>query len=143
MNPYSYDVQALERKARAVRRHIVRLNANSPAGGHTGADLSQVELLTALYFRILNVAPERLADDQRDIYIQSKGHAVGCYYCVLAEAGFFPVDWLDTYQHANSHLPVRKRRALSSTPARWATVCLLRWGWRWRRKKATAPAASF
>ena len=90
MNPYSYDVQALERKARAVRRHIVRLNANSPAGGHTGAELSQVELLTALYFRILNVAPERLADDQRDIYIQSKGHAVGCYYCVLAEAGFFP-----------------------------------------------------
>ena len=105
MNPYSYDVQALERKARAVRRHIVRLNANSPAGGHTGADLSQVELLTALYFRILNVAPERLADDQRDIYIQSKGHAVGCYYCVLAEAGFFPVEWLETYQHANSHLP--------------------------------------
>ena len=105
MNPYSYDVQALERKARAVRRHIVRLNANSPAGGHTGADLSQVELLTALYFRIMNVAPDRVDDDQRDIYIQSKGHAVGCYYCVLAEAGFFPVDWLETYQHANSHLP--------------------------------------
>lgn len=90
MNPYSYDIQTLERKARAVRRHIVRLNANSPAGGHTGADLSQVELLTALYFRILNVAPDRLHDDDRDIYIQSKGHAVGCYYCVLAEAGFFP-----------------------------------------------------
>lgn len=70
MNPYSYDIQTLERKARAVRRHIVRLNANSPAGGHTGADLSQVELLTALYFRILNVAPDRLHDDDRDIYIQ-------------------------------------------------------------------------
>ncbi|UZL70808.1 hypothetical protein JMX38_27890 (plasmid) [Klebsiella pneumoniae] len=37
--------------------------------------------------------------------MQSKGHAVGCYYCVLAEAGFFPVEWLETYQHANSHLP--------------------------------------
>ena len=105
MNPYNYDVQALERQARAVRRHIIRLNANSPAGGHTGADLSQVELLTALYFRILNVAPDRIADEGRDIYIQSKGHAVGCYYCVLAEAGFFPIDWLSTYQHANSHLP--------------------------------------
>ena len=90
MNPYRFDVQTLERKARAVRRHIVRLNANSPAGGHTGADLSQVELLTALYFRVLNAAPDRLDDPQRDIYIQSKGHAVGCYYCVLAEAGFFP-----------------------------------------------------
>lgn len=76
MNPYRYDIQTLERKARAVRRHIVRLNANSPAGGHTGADLSQVELLTALYFRVLNVAPDRLDDPQRDIYIQSKGHAV-------------------------------------------------------------------
>ncbi|MBA8500721.1 transketolase [Escherichia fergusonii] len=105
MNPYSYDIQTLEQKARAVRRHIVRLNANSPAGGHTGADLSQVELLTALYFRILNVAPDRLHDDDRDIYIQSKGHAVGCYYCVLAEAGFFPLEWLSTYQQPNSHLP--------------------------------------
>ncbi|HFN4651060.1 TPA: transketolase [Escherichia coli] len=105
MNPYSYDIQTFERKARAVRRHIVRLNANSPAGGHTGADLSQVELLTALYFRILNVAPDRLHDDDRDIYIQSKGHAVGCYYCVLAEAGFFPLEWLSTYQQPNSHLP--------------------------------------
>ncbi|WP_258961716.1 hypothetical protein, partial [Klebsiella pneumoniae] len=26
MNPYRYDIQTLERKARAVRRHIVRLN---------------------------------------------------------------------------------------------------------------------
>ncbi|MBJ8735234.1 transketolase [Citrobacter amalonaticus] len=105
MNPWYYDIQTLERTARAVRRHIVKLNAYSPAGGHTGADLSQVELLTALYFRILNVAPDRIDDAERDIYIQSKGHAVGCYYCVLAEAGFFPVDWLSTYQHANSHLP--------------------------------------
>ncbi|NIF22439.1 MULTISPECIES: transketolase [Pantoea] len=105
MNPFSLSVAELEKKARAVRRHIVTLNANSPAGGHTGADLSQVELLTALYFRILNCAPDRLEDSERDIYIQSKGHAVGCYYCVLAEAGFIPLDWLPTYQHGNSHLP--------------------------------------
>lgn len=35
MNPYRYDIQTLERKARAVRRHIVRLNANSPAAWAT------------------------------------------------------------------------------------------------------------
>ncbi|MCZ4061432.1 transketolase [Pantoea sp. LMR881] len=105
MNPFQLSVPELEKKARAVRRHIVALNANSPAGGHTGADLSQVELLTALYFRVLNCAPDRLDDRDRDIYIQSKGHAVGCYYCVLAEAGYFPLDWLATYQHSNSHLP--------------------------------------
>lgn len=105
MNPFSLSVKELEKKARAVRRDIVRLNADSPAGGHTGADLSQVELLTALYFRILNCSPETMNDEDRDIYIQSKGHAVGCYYCVLAEAGFFPKEWLSTYQHSNSHLP--------------------------------------
>ncbi|MBB1525281.1 transketolase [Pectobacterium carotovorum subsp. carotovorum] len=105
MNPYALSVEALTHKARAIRRRIIHLNANSPAGGHTGADLSQVEILTALYFRILNCAPDRLQDPQRDIYIQSKGHAVGGYYCCLAEAGYFPEAWLATYQHPDSHLP--------------------------------------
>jgi transketolase len=105
MNPFKYSVAELAAKARAVRRRIIQLNAGSPAGGHTGADLSQVEILTALYFRFLNCAPDRTDDPQRDIYIQSKGHAVGGYYCVLAEAGYFPTDWLPTYQHADSHLP--------------------------------------
>lgn len=105
MNPYLLSIDELERKARAVRRRIIELNANSPAGGHTGADLSQVELVTALYFRILNCAPDRLTDPDRDIYIQSKGHAAGGYYCVLAEAGYFPEEWLPTYQHNNSNLP--------------------------------------
>ncbi|AHK20030.1 transketolase [Yersinia similis] len=105
MNPYSLSIDELVRKARAIRRRIVLLNANSPAGGHTGADLSQVEILTALYFRILNCAPERLTDPERDIYVQSKGHAVGGYYCCLAEALYFPEEWLATYQRADSHLP--------------------------------------
>ncbi|WP_409310826.1 transketolase [Pectobacterium sp. B1J-3] len=105
MNPYTLSVEALIQKARAIRRRIIHLNANSPAGGHTGADLSQVEILTALYFRILNCAPDRLQDPQRDIYIQSKGHAVGGYYCCLAEGGYFPESWLPTYQHPDSHLP--------------------------------------
>ena len=97
MNPFSLSIEALEKKARAIRRRIIVLNAESPAGGHTGADLSQVELLTALYFRILNCSPERKDSDDRDIYIQSKGHAVGGYYCVLAEAGFIPEDWLSVF----------------------------------------------
>ena len=105
MNPFNLSVDQLISKARAVRRRIIQLNAGSPAGGHTGADLSQVEIVTALYFRLLNCAPDRTDDKTRDIYIQSKGHAVGGYYCVLAEAGYFPESWLPTYQHADSHLP--------------------------------------
>lgn len=105
MNPFKLDIDELECKARSVRRKIINLNANSPAGGHTGADLSQVEIVTALYFRLLNCAPDRIQDDSRDIYIQSKGHAAGGYYCVLAEAGYIPEEWLPSYQHNDSHLP--------------------------------------
>jgi len=81
------------------------LNSESPAGGHTGADLSQVDIVTALYFRILNRSPNNSSDPDRDIYIQSKGHAAGGYYCCLAEAGYFPEEWLPTYQHTDSKLP--------------------------------------
>ncbi len=105
MNPFALSVKELEGKARAIRRQIVTLNANSPAGGHTGADLSLVDLVTALYFRVMNCSPERINDPHRDIYIQSKGHAAGGYYCVLAEAGYFPKSWLETYQHNDSKLP--------------------------------------
>lgn len=105
MNPYRLSTDELVKKATDIRKRIVVLNSESPAGGHTGADLSQVEIVTSLYFRILNCAPDRLEDPERDVYIQSKGHAAGGYYCCLAEAGYFPTDWLATYQHADSKLP--------------------------------------
>ncbi len=105
MNPYNLEIKELENRARSIRRKIIVMNAESPAGGHTGADLSQVEILTALYFRILNMSPHQLDDPERDIYIQSKGHAAGGLYAVLAEADYFPDAWLKTYQHNNSRLP--------------------------------------
>lgn len=105
MNPYRLSYPEIEKKARAIRRKIVVMNANSPAGGHTGADLSQVEILASLYFYVLNCDPARLDDPERDIYIQSKGHGAGGYYCCLAEAGYIPEAWLSTYQHADSRLP--------------------------------------
>ncbi|MFM2484698.1 transketolase [Celerinatantimonas yamalensis] len=105
MNAHQLSIEQLKEKAREIRKDIVILNSQSPAGGHTGADLSQVEIVTALYFRILNCGPDRITDPQRDIYIQSKGHAAGGYYCCLAEAGYFPKSLLPTYQCADSKLP--------------------------------------
>ena len=67
MNPFRLDIDELKNRARAVRRRIVIMNSESPAGGHTGADLSEVEVLTALYFRVLNMSPQRLDDQTRDI----------------------------------------------------------------------------
>jgi transketolase N-terminal domain/subunit len=63
------------KKARCTPSHY-RAECRKPGRRAHGADLSQVELLTALYFRILNCSPALKESDERDIYIQSKGHAV-------------------------------------------------------------------
>lgn len=79
---------------------------NSGAGqGHTGADLSEADILAALHFRILNIGPNRSTDPDRDRFILSKGHGVGGYYCTLAEAGYIDEALLETYLHFDSSLP--------------------------------------
>ncbi|KPW19694.1 Transketolase, partial [Pseudomonas cannabina pv. alisalensis] len=105
MNAFRYDAQQIKEQARLIRRNVITLNAASPAGGHTGADLSETDILATLYFRILDTGPERIEDPERDIYIQSKGHGVGGLYCCLAQAGYIPEAWLADYQHFNSRLP--------------------------------------
>lgn len=104
-NPFNYSSEQLKKTASQVRQRLIRLNAESPAGGHTGADLSEIDILVTLYFRVLNMSPQQLDDPDRDIYIQSKGHGVGGLYCCLAQAGYFPSDWLCSYQFSGSHLP--------------------------------------
>jgi len=79
---------------------------NSHAGqGHTGADLSETDILAALFFRVLNLDREHLDDPQRDRFILSKGHGIGGLYCTLAEAGFIAESSLQTYLQFDSDLP--------------------------------------
>jgi hypothetical protein len=58
--------------------------------GHTGGSISCVNILNVLYNDVLNVSPENFSDNNRDRYIQSKGHSVEALYVVLADKGFFP-----------------------------------------------------
>ena len=83
--------------------------------GHTGGDLSCIDILSVLYNRILNVSPETFGDAGRDRYIQSKGHSVEALYVVLADKGFFPESDLETLCRYQSHYvghPTRKVRGI-------------------------------
>ena len=71
---------------------------------HVGSSLSMVELLAVLYGKVLRVRPEQPDWPDRDRFILSKGHGCAAYYAVLAEAGFFPLDWLDTFYQNGSRL---------------------------------------
>ena len=96
-------VEDLQRMARILRRHIVTMigRANS---GHPGGSLSTVEILTSLYFRTMrhNPADPQWAD--RDRFVISKGHGAPALYAALAEAGYFPIEWLSTLRQVDSRL---------------------------------------
>jgi transketolase len=57
-------------------------------GGHIGGDMSVMEILVDLYFKQMNVSPEKTEDPDRDFFIMSKGHSMEAYYAVLCARGF-------------------------------------------------------
>ena len=72
--------------------------------GHPGGSLSAVEILCALYFRILRHNPQDPAWPDRDRFILSKGHGVPALYAVLAECGYLPAEELTTLRKVGSRL---------------------------------------
>jgi transketolase len=62
------------------------------------------DLLAVLYGKILRVDPGHPNWVERDRFILSKGHGAAILYAVLAECGFFPKKWLDTYYQDGSVL---------------------------------------
>ena len=73
-------------------------------GGHPGGSLSAVEILSALYFRIMRHKPQDPFWPNRDRFILSKGHCVPVLYAVLAECGYLPVEELTTLRKLGSRL---------------------------------------
>ncbi len=92
----------LKGKSAAYRKTILRIIKQARAG-HTGGDLSSIDILNVLYNHSLCVSPETFQDPNRDRYVQSKGHCVEALYTVLADRGFFPLEELDTLCKYQSH----------------------------------------
>ena len=73
-----------------LRRDVVDMII-SGKGGHIGGDMSMMDILVTLYFKVMNISPENQDDPDRDRFILSKGHSVEALYAVLAKKGFFPI----------------------------------------------------
>ncbi|HEX8727217.1 MAG TPA: transketolase [Ktedonobacterales bacterium] len=83
--------------AQTVRAHALRM-VHAANASHIGSSLSMTDLLAVLYGGgVLRVNPAEPEWPERDRFILSKGHAAASAYATLAEAGFFPTDWLATY----------------------------------------------
>lgn len=108
------DIQELKIKSIEYRKKILKYIYHAKAG-HTGGSLSCVDILNALYNRVMNVSPANFDDPLRDRYVQSKGHSVEALYVVLADQGFFPEKDLLTmcrYQSPYIGHPTRKVRGI-------------------------------
>ena len=96
-------VSALKLTAEQIRRRLVEVVYNAKAG-HIGGGLSSVNVLTALYFDVMNVDPQNPAMPERDRFVMSKGHCVEALYSVLEAKGFLTKELVDTYGTYNTKL---------------------------------------
>ena len=89
--------------AKKVRQHCLKM-VNRGKSGHIGSMLSVVDILAVLYTRTLNVSAQEPKKTDRDRFILSKGHGGAALFATLAEKGYFPLKWLDTYYLDNGKL---------------------------------------
>lgn len=101
--PFNERVYGLKKITKTVRCKIVDMVYKAQSG-HIGGALSSAEIVTALYFGILNVNPANPRWQDRDRFVLSKGHACPVWYANLAMRGFFSEKELDTLRQFESIL---------------------------------------
>ncbi len=79
-------MEELINHARHIRQNIVR-QVYYAQSGHPGGSLSGADLLTVLYFKVMDIDEHNVNSTDRDRFVLSKGHASPLLYAVLAEKG--------------------------------------------------------
>ncbi len=98
-------ISELQDIASQVRRDIIRMTSQAKSG-HPGGSLGCADFLTALYFNVMNINPERfkMSGEGEDLFFLSNGHISPVFYSVLARRGYFPVNELGTFRQLESRL---------------------------------------
>lgn len=96
--------QGLTKIANTIRKDIVDIAYKAGGPSHPGPALSCTDIVTALYFKIMNIRPDDPHWEDRDRLILSKGHACPVIYAALAEKGYFDKGWLYTLRQIGSKL---------------------------------------
>lgn len=89
--------------SKKLRLDIVEMAYQSQMG-HIPSAFSIVEILTQLYYNILDISPKTANSVQRDRFILSKGHGCMSLYILLANLGFLTQDDLKDFGKINGLL---------------------------------------
>ena len=95
--------QELKQHAVNIRKNIIKMVASAQSG-HPGGSLSSADIITYLYFNVMDINEDNVKGIDRDRFVLSKGHASPLLYAVLAEKGFIDEDELMTFRKINSRL---------------------------------------
>lgn len=85
------DYKEYEDIASQIRQHVIRAIYNAKSG-HPGGSLSATDILTALFFKEMNIDPENPEKEDRDMFVLSKGHAAPGLYATMGVRGYYPVE---------------------------------------------------
>lgn len=97
------EYEALRKIANDVRINIIKMVSNAKSG-HPGGSLGAADILTYLYFNVMDITPENAGSIERDRFVLSKGHASPLLYAVLAEKGIIPKEELMTFRLLHTRL---------------------------------------
>lgn len=103
-------ISQLEQKSNQIRQDIIEMLVEA-GSGHSAGPLGLADVVTALYFDVMNLRPEDPEYKDRDMFFLSNGHTVPVQYAAMAERGFFPKEELKTLRKFGSRLqghPERK-----------------------------------
>lgn len=80
-----------------IRRDIFKIVCKNRTG-HLASSLSSVEILVSLYFgNVLRYNPSNPTWEERDRFIMSKGHAALALYYILARAGYYEKESINSF----------------------------------------------
>ena len=97
------DVKTLE--AVAAKSRLLGLDmVYNCASGHIGGSFSAMDVLTVLYFDVMNIDPAKADDPDRDRFVLSKGHCTPALYPTLAQRGYFPEEDLKLFRSIDGHM---------------------------------------
>jgi len=97
------NIASLNATARRIRIEDLKTVFRAGAG-HIGGEMSVIDILTTLYFHVLDVSPDEPERPDRDRFVLSKGHTACALYVTLAEAGFIEKSSLETFLAPHSPL---------------------------------------
>lgn len=90
------DIYSSIELSKLARKYALEMVVRSRAS-HIGSALSMTDILAVLYFDLMNVYPNDSKNENRDVFILSKGHACVSLYATLGLKGFFNLKDLETY----------------------------------------------